>query len=75
MTLTCVSDGVPTPQLTWYKPAGSQINRVKAKQNTVNVTMNVTQDFGVYKCDANNGISPNDSKIVKIKQISMSFFS
>ncbi len=70
VTLKCVSDGVPTPTLTWYKPDGSQLNSVIAAQNTVNVKMNVDQDFGGYKCDADNGITPADFKIVKIQQIS-----
>ena len=70
MTLTCVSDGVPTPTLTWYKPDGSQIKSKTATQNTVNVKMLVDQDFGVYKCDADNGLTPADFKIVNVQQIS-----
>ncbi len=70
MTLKCVSDGLPTPTLTWYKPDASQIKKVTASQNTVNVKMNVIQDFGDYKCDADNGLTPADNKIVKVLQIS-----
>ncbi|KAL9964197.1 hypothetical protein ACROYT_G027796 [Oculina patagonica] len=69
VTLKCVSGGVPTPTLTWYKPDGSQLNSVTATQNTVNVKMNVDQDFGGYKCDADNGLTPADYKIVEIAQI------
>ena len=61
------------PTLTWYKP-GSQIKSVTATQNTVNVKMNVDQDFGDYKCDAVNGLGAG-FKIVKIEQISRSFCS
>ncbi len=75
VTLKCVSDGVPTPTLTWYKPDGSQIKRVTATQNTVNVKMNVDQDFGGYKCDADNGLASADFKIVKIQQISKCYLS
>ena len=75
VSLKCVSDGVPTPTLTWYKPGGSQINSVTATQNTVNVKMSVEQDFGGHKCDADNGIAPTNFKIVKIEQISRSFLS
>ena len=75
MTLKCVSDGVPTPALTWYKPDGSQINSVTAKNNTVIVKMSLDQGFGYYKCDADNGLSLADFKIVEIQQISMSFLS
>ncbi|XP_078377517.1 vascular endothelial growth factor receptor 1-like isoform X2 [Oculina patagonica] len=69
VTLKCVSDGVPTPTLTWYKPDGSQMHNVTASQNTVNVKMDVDQDFGDYKCDADNGLVPADYKIVKVQQI------
>ena len=76
VTLKCVPDGVPTPTLTWYKPDGSPINSVTAKQSRVNVKMNVDQDFGArgYKCVADNGLL-TDFKIVKIDQISKLFFS
>ena len=74
VTLRCVSDGVPTPTLTWYKPDGSQINSITAAENTVNVTMSIDQDFDGYKCDADNGLTPADFKIVpKIEQISRLF--
>ena len=74
MTLKCVSDGVPTPTLTWYKPDESQINSITSTQNTVNVIMSVDQDFGGYKCVADNGLTPGDSMIVKIEQISRFFY-
>lgn len=72
MTLICESDGVPTPTLTWYKPDGSQINRVTATQSTLDVKMSMDQDFGAYKCVAGNGLTPVDLKTVKIKEISRS---
>jgi len=68
-----VSDSVPTPTLTWYKPDGSQINSVTATQNIVDVQMNGDKDFGDYKCVAGNGLTPADFKIVKTEQISTSF--
>ena len=68
--LKCVSDGVPTPTLTWYKPDGGQIDRTIDTQSIVNVKMSVDQDFGDYKCDAVNALTPGDFKIVKIEQIS-----
>jgi hypothetical protein len=56
--LKCVSDGVPTPTLTWYKPDGRQIKSVTAAKNSLNVKMNLDQDFGAYKCVADNGLTP-----------------
>ena len=70
MTFTCVFYGIPTPTLTWYKPGGSEINRVKAHENTVQVAMVVDQDFGDYRCNATNGLPPSDERIITIKQIS-----
>jgi len=75
VSLKCVSDGVPTPTLTWYKSGGSQIKSVTATQNTVDVKMNEDQDFGGYKCVADNGLAPADFETVKIEQISRSFLS
>ncbi len=70
-----MSDGVPTPTLTWYKPDGNELNTVTAKESTVKETMEVEQDFGGYKCNADNGLTPADFKIVKIEQISKRFLS
>jgi len=75
VALTCESDGVPTPTLTWYKPDGNQMTSDTATQSTVDVKMSVDQDFGLYKCVANNGLAPVDLKTVEIKQISRSFLS
>ena len=65
-----MSDGVPTPTLTWYKPDGTPIRKVTGTQNTLNVKIEMDQDFGGYKCDADNGLTPADYNIVKIEQIS-----
>ena len=70
VTLKCLSDGVPTPTLSWYKPEGSEINRVTARENKVQVPLRGDQDFGHYKCIAANGLPPSDEKLIKINQIS-----
>ena len=75
MTLRCLSDGVPTPTLSWYKPEGSEINRVTARENKVQVPLRGDQDFGHYKCIAANGLIPSDEKLIKITQISKSMRS
>ena len=75
MTLKCLSDGVPTPTLSWYKPEGSEINNVTARENEVQVQLRGDQDFGHYKCIAANGLIPSDEKLIKITQISKSMRS
>ena len=69
VTLTCKSDGVPTPTLSWYKPDGAKFNAVNAKENTLVVTLNSDGDFGLYNCKADNGFLPV-SKTVLVEQIS-----
>jgi len=69
--LKCVSDGVPTPTLTWYKPDGNELNTVTAKESTVKVTMNNDQDFGECKCVAYNGLDPLNAASITVLQISM----
>ena len=70
MTLKCLSDGVPTPTLSWYNPEDSEINRVKARENIKQVLLGGDQDFGDYKCIAANGLIPSDKKLIEINQIS-----
>ena len=70
VTFKCLSDGVPTPTLSWYKPEGSEINRVRGRENKVQVPLRGDQDFGHYKCIATNALVPSDEKLIKINQIS-----
>ena len=67
--LKCVSDGVPTPNLSWYNPEGTKFDSLKVKESTVDVTMNSDKDFGVYKCTADNGFAPA-SDTLRLHQIS-----
>ena len=71
MTLKCVSDGVPAPTLTWYKPDGNELNTVTAKENTVQVFLNDGKDFGEYKCVAYNGLDPSNDVSQTLAQIRM----
>ena len=71
MTLKCVSDGVPTPTLTWYKPDRNELNTVTAKESTVEVLLNDEQDFGEYKCIAYNGLDPSSNASQTLAQIRM----
>ena len=70
VTLKCLTDGVPTPTLSWYKPEGSQIKRVRARQSKIQVPLRGDQDFGHYKCIAANGQIPSHEKLITINQIS-----
>ena len=70
MTLKCLTDGVPTPTLSWYKPEGSQMKRVRARQSKIQVPLRGDQDFGHYKCIAANGQIPSHEKLITINQIS-----
>ena len=71
VTLTCVSDGVPTPTLTWYKPDGFQLNTVTRKESTVDVTINTDNDFGKFKCVSYNGLHSSRYATIDLQQISM----
>lgn len=71
VTLKCMSDGVPTPTLTWYKPDGIEINTVTAKESKVKVTIIDDQDFGEYKCSAYNGLDPLNDASMTMLQIGM----
>ena len=69
VNLKCVSDGVPTPTLTWYKPDGNELNTVTAKESTMEVSLNDKQDFGEYKCVAYNGLDPLNDASMTLEQI------
>ena len=71
MSLKCVSDGVPTPTITWYKADGNELNTVIAKESTVEVSLNDEKYFGEYKCVAYNGLDPLNDASMTLKQIRM----
>ena len=69
VTLKCVSDGVPAPTLTWYKPDGNELNIVTAKESTVQVFLKDEKDFGEYKWVAYNGLDPSNDVSWTLAQI------
>ena len=69
VTLTCVADGVPTPTLTWKKPDASELKKVTALENTATMVLG-NQDFGQYRCEANNAVGAADTQTVQVQQIS-----
>ena len=69
VTLKCVADGVPTPTLTWKKPDGTELKQVTALENIAVVVLG-NQDFGQYRCRANNAVGAADTQTVQVQQIS-----
>ena len=69
VTLKCLSDGVPTPTLTWYKPDGIEINTVTTKESIVEVFLSEEQDFGEYNCVSYNGLDPLNDASLTLEQI------
>ena len=64
-----MSDGIPTPTLTWYKPDGNELHTITAKESTVEVFLNDKQDFGEYKCVTYNGLDPLNDYSTTLEQI------
>ena len=71
VTLKCVSDGIPAPTLTWYKPCGNELNSVTTKESKLVVSLSDEQDFGEYKCVAFNGLDPLNDASITVLQTSM----
>ena len=70
VTLKCVSDGIPTPTITWIKPDGSVLNSFISKENTISVDTTDDQDFGIYTCKADNGFGHYAKRTIQLQQIS-----
>ena len=71
----CVADGVPTPTITWKKPGGTEVRKVTATENVVDVEMKNDQDFGQYTCEAKNEAGSADTRTVQVQQISKNYFT
>lgn len=69
MTLKCVADGVPVPNITWTKPDGSRLMR-ETSISMMNMVLTKEADFGQYNCSAENGFYPADFLRVDLVQIS-----
>ncbi|XP_078378137.1 uncharacterized protein LOC144661308 isoform X1 [Oculina patagonica] len=67
--LKCVSDGDPIPTVTWYSPNGTELTTITGKDSTIFVDINTEDDFGDYRCKADNGLGPPVEKIVSVAQI------
>ena len=65
--LTCLSDGDPTPSVTWYRPDGSELVTSTAFNNTVFVDINSNDDFGGYRCKADNGLGAPVERLIRVE--------
>lgn len=63
--LKCVSDGDPTPNVTWYRPDGSKMNTITSMDNTIFVDLDSEDDFGEYRCIAYNGLGDPVEKLIE----------
>ena len=72
MTLNCtVSDGLPTPNFTWYNPNGDQISTgvlVVPKRSQVVIITKQSTDYGSYKCKATN-IAGSVEHLINVTQL------
>ena len=67
--LKCVSDGDPTPTVTWYSPNGTELTTITGKDSTIFVDINSEDDFGDYRCTAYNGLGVLVEKVVSVEPI------
>ena len=67
--LTCDADGVPNPSITLYKPDNTALRRETGKTSTAAVVRTRAEDFGDYRCQADNGFSPAATAAIKLTQI------
>ena len=59
LTVTCVADGYPTPNITW-----TRVSDNKAVSFPLNIRGK--QDEGGYKCNASNNVGSPDSRILYV---------
>ena len=67
--LKCETDGVPEPNITLYKPDNTTLTRGTGKTITKDVPLTEEEDFGDYRCQADNGFSPAAKSAIKLTQI------
>ena len=67
--LTCEADGVPEPNITLYRPDSTTLTQGTGKTRTKVVDLTRAEDFGDYRCQADNGFSPAATSAIKFTQI------
>ncbi|XP_022779250.1 collagen alpha-1(I) chain-like [Stylophora pistillata] len=66
--LQCVSDGDPTPTVTWYSPNGTELRTITG-YSTIFVEIDGPGDFGDYRCIAFNGFGPPVERVVSVNPV------
>ena len=69
--LQCVSDGDPTPTVTWYSPNGTELRTITG-YSTIFVEIDGPGDFGDYRCIAFNGFGPPVERVVSVNPVGKS---
>lgn len=67
--LQCVSDGDPIPTVTWYSPNGTELTTITGTDSTIFVDINSEDDFGDYRCTADNGLGLPVEKTVSVEPV------
>ena len=65
--LKCISDGDPIPTVTWYDPDGIELITITGKDSTIFVDIKSEEDYGDYRCKADNGLGIPVEKTVTVK--------
>ena len=67
VTLECIADGVPTPNINWNKVyANGSDSGVLGTENQFNLATN-RKKSGTYRCIAYNGIGTTPNRTVKVE--------
>ena len=69
VTLECIADGVPTPNITWTKvyTNGNDSGVLEAKNQKQFVLETNRNNSGTYRCTAYNGIGTAPNRTVKVE--------
>ena len=65
VTMTCSSEGLPAPQITWSKKSDHGKPQLLSGNGTLTLTAMRMEDSGIYVCEAVNPVG-RDSKEVEL---------
>ncbi|RWS15612.1 lachesin-like protein [Dinothrombium tinctorium] len=80
LSLRCKASGYPTPNITWRREDGKELNlgfyggkryagtqTTKVESEYLNISQVVREDMGAYLCIASNGVPPSVSKRISVQ--------